>query len=161
MKISSFLLLAAGTVAMSPALAQDVTPAQYVMKAGAGDLYERQSSQVVLQTTTNPDLKTFAQQMIIDHKKSTAMVKAAAARAHVKVAPPMLAPDQADMLTALRAATGPERDATYIAQQKTAHDQALALHQGYAENGTAAPLKAAAGKIAPVVQMHINMLAKM
>ena len=55
-------------------------------------------------------------------------------------------------------ATGTERDALYVTQQKEAHQMALALHQGYAANGTSAPLKAAAAKIAPVVQSHIDML---
>ena len=116
---------------------------------------------MVLETTTNPQVKSFATMMLTDHGKSTAMVKAAALKSKVKVAPPMLTADQKEMIAQLRAATGAARDTTYIAQQKTAHDQALALQQGYAAEGTAVPLKTAAGKIVPVVQMHIKMLMAM
>ncbi|WP_436425917.1 DUF4142 domain-containing protein [Enterococcus faecium] len=48
-----------------------------------------------------------------------------------------------------------------MTQQKAAHARALALHRGYAANGTAAPLKAVAGKIAPVVQTHLTALQSM
>jgi putative membrane protein len=79
----------------------------------------------------------------------------------VKAAPPMLMPAQAEMIAQLKAETGPARDAAYIAQQRAAHGQALAVQQAYAADGTAPALKAAAGKIVPVVQEHIMMLMKM
>lgn len=161
MKTALYTLLAAATVVATPALAQSMTPTEYVMAAGAGDLFEIQSAQAVLETTTNPSIRSFAQEMLTDHQKSTDMVKAAALRAHLQVDPPMLMPAQADMLTQLRAQTGPARDTTYITQQKTAHDQALALQKGYATSGTAVPLKQAAAKIVPVVKMHIKMLTTM
>ncbi|MDB5714730.1 MAG: hypothetical protein JWO15_2127 [Sphingomonadales bacterium] len=157
------ILAAVVTVAASatPALAQVMTPAEYVATAGASDLYERQSSQVVLQTTTNPDVRSFATMMLTAHAQSTADVKAAALKSRVKAAPPMLMPTQAEMIAQLKAESGPARDATYIAQQKAAHGQALAVQQAYAAGGTAPALKMTAGKIVPVVQQHIAMLMKM
>lgn len=154
-------LAALGLMFAVPAVAQVMAPAEYVKAAGAGDLYERESSRVVLETTTNADVKSFAQMMIKHHTKSTADVKAAAIRSKVKVAPPVLTPAQAEMIAQLRAETGTARDATYIAQQKAAHGQALAVQQAYASEGRAAPLKAAATKIVPVVQSHIKMLMAM
>jgi putative membrane protein len=145
----------------APAIAQVMPAAEYVKTAGASDLYERQSAQVVLQTTTNPAIKSFATMMLGDHGKSTAMVKAAAARSKVRVAPPMLTPTQAEMIAQLRAETGTARDAAYVAQQKAAHGQALAVQQAYAMDGTSLPLKNAAAKIVPVVQHHIMMLKTM
>lgn len=145
----------------APALAQTMTPAGFVAQAGASDLYERTSSELVLQTSKNPKVRAFAQTMIRDHAKSTADVKAAAAKAGVKVAPPTLMKAQTDMVAKLRAASGTARDQAYIAQQRTAHEQALALHKGYAANGTAAPLKAVAAATAPVVQHHLSMLQSM
>jgi putative membrane protein len=152
--------IAASTLA-APAIAQVMAPADYVAAAGASDLYERQSSQVVLETTTNPAVRSFAKMMLSAHAQSTAEVKAAAMRSKVNAPPPMLMPAQADMIAQLRAQTGTARDATYIAQQKTAHGQALALQQAYAADGTAPALRMAASKIVPVVQDHINMLMKM
>ena len=145
----------------APAMAQVMTPAEYVATAGASDLYERQASQTVLETTTNTAVKSFATMMLSAHAQSTAEVKAAAMKSKVKAAPPMLMPAQAEMIAQLKAETGTARDAAYIAQQKAAHGQALAVQQAYAAEGTAPALKTAAGKIVPVVQDHIMMLMKM
>jgi putative membrane protein len=146
----------AATVAAAP-----VTPATYVMKAGAGDQYEIQSSKLLLQTTQNPKLRAFANMMIADHTKSTADVKAAAMKAGLHPAPPKLDAMGVRNLAALRAAKGATRDNLYVSQQKTSHQKALALHQGYASSGTSSPLKMVAGNIAPVVEKHFADLNAM
>ncbi|RVT90565.1 DUF4142 domain-containing protein [Sphingomonas crocodyli] len=133
----------------------------YVMKAGASDLYEKTASQIALESTTNPGVKSFATMMVSDHSQSSAKVKAAAAKSGLTVKPPVLEPKQQSMIAALRATKGPARDALYISQQKAAHQEALALHQSYGKSGTSVPLKTAAGEIVPVVQHHIEILAKM
>lgn len=152
--------VAAATIA-APAMAQVMTPAEYVMTAGASDLYEITSSQVLLETTQDPKLRAFAQMMISDHSKSTADVKAAAARSRVKALPPKLTPLQQELVAELRAEQGPARDAEYIAQQKASHGQALDVQKAYAMEGTAPALKAAAATIVPVVEHHIMELKAM
>jgi putative membrane protein len=158
--IATVAAVAASCIA-APAFAQAMSPAEYVANAGAGDLYEITSSQIVLETTQDPKIREFANMMIEHHTKSTADVKAAAGKAGLKPMPPKLMPAQAEMIAQLRAETGAARDAAYLAQQKMAHDQALAIHQGYASEGKAAPLREAAAKIVPVVQHHIDMLKGM
>lgn len=148
-------------LAAAPAAAQVMTPSEYVMTAGASDLYERTSSQVVLQTTNDPKIRDFAQMMITEHAKSTADVKAAATRSRVSAPPPKLMPTQAELVAQLRAENGAARDATYVAQQKASHNQALDVQKAYAMDGTAPALKAVAGNIVPVVQKHIEMLKTM
>jgi len=137
------------------------SPATYVMKAGASDQYEIQSSNLVMATTKNSELKQFATMMVSDHNKSTADVKSAATQSGLTPKPPMLDPMGRKNIAALKASKGPARDALYIKQQKTAHQQALALHQGFAVSGTAPALKQVASTIAPTVQHHIEMLASM
>ncbi|WP_249341668.1 DUF4142 domain-containing protein [Sphingomonas sp. 3P27F8] len=133
---------------------------EFVKKAGASDLFERQEGRLMI-TSSNPAVKKFAAEMVRDHTKSTADIKAAARAARVAVAPPKLDADQARNLAALRAASGPARDQLYIDQQKAAHRDALALMEAYGRDGAAKPLRMAASKIAPVVKMHIDMLSKM
>lgn len=161
--MNRYLLLAAplAFAVSAPALAQVMTPNEYVATAGASDLYERQSSAIVLETTTDPKVRDFATMMQTAHTQSTADVTAAAKASRVKVAPPKLTPLQSELVSQLKAETGPARDAAYVAQQKAAHNQALAVQKGYAEGGTAPALKAAAAKIVPVVQHHIEMLKTM
>lgn len=160
-KLTTLLIATTALAIAAPAAAKVMAPADYVKTAGASDLFERQSSQTVLETTANPKVRSFAQMMVMQHQKSTDEVKAAAARSKVPAAPPMLTPAQAEMIAQLRAETGPARDAAYIAQQKASHGQALTLQQAYAASGTAPALRATAAKIVPVVKQHIAMLMKM
>jgi putative membrane protein len=156
------LSLAPALLAATPAAAPVMEPTDYVRTAGASDLYERTSSQVVLETTTDPKVRSFAQMMIAEHTASTADVKAAAAKAKVpSPGEPKLTPLQKELVSQLRLEQGPARDAAYIAQQRASHQQALNVQQAYAAEGTAPPLKAAAAKIVPVVQRHIEMLKTM
>lgn len=147
-------------LAGAPAMAQMAAPPSptYIMKAGASDLYEKTSSEIVLQSTQDPKVREFAQGMIRDHAKSTADVKAAAMQGKLKVPPPKLNPEQTRMVAQLRAAKGTQRDMLYWEQQKTAHQQALELHQSYAAGGKTPSLKTTAATIVPVVQHHIEML---
>jgi putative membrane protein len=132
----------------------------YLMKAGASDLFERQEGQL-MSSSRNPAVARFARQMVRDHSNSTAMVKAAAIRAGLHPRPPMLDGDMRRNLAALRAARGRDRDRLYVMQQKQAHQDALMLHQGYANGGDVPALRNVAGKIVPVVQHHIAMLDRM
>lgn len=156
------LLIAAALLAVPGlASAQMMSGKQYVTKAGAGDQYEIQSSRLLLATTRNAGLRDYAKGMIRDHTQSTADVKRAAMRGRVMAGPPHLDAMGARNIAQLNRARGPARDALYIQQQKASHKMALDLQQGYASNGTIAPLKMAATKIVPVVQHHIEMLDRM
>lgn len=153
---TSFLI--APLFALAPIAAHAETPSGYVTKAGAGDLFEQTSSKLMLRSTKDAKVRSFATMMVEDHNKSSAMVKAAAAKSRVRAVPPQMTAEQKVHIAALTKATGEARDKLYWEQQKAAHAQALALHKDYAANGTAQPLKAAAAQIAPVVQKHIDTL---
>lgn len=157
----SYLFPSALALVATPALAQVMTPTDYVKTSGASDLYEQQSSTLVLETSQDPKVRAFAQMMITHHTQSTADIKAAAAKVKLKVAPPVLTPLQTELVTQLRTEKGPARDARYIAQQRAARGQALTVQTAYASEGTSTPLKATAARIAPVVQQHIQELMKM
>lgn len=152
---TALLVASAAVAATAP------TPATYVMKAGASDLYEQQSSRLVLTTTKDPHVREFASMMLKDHATSTSEVKAAAMKSGLKPKPPMLDPKQKAMIKQLSAAKGMTRDHVYHEQQVKAHEQALELQQAYAASGSAPALKDAAAAIVPVVQHHIEMLNAM
>jgi putative membrane protein len=140
------------------------TPAadmDYLAKAGAGDLFEIESSRAILAKTGDAAIKKFAQTMIDAHSQSTAKLKAAATDAGLNVAPPALTADQQATLDNIKSGSAEAATGSYLTAQRAAHAAALALHQGYARDGAISPLKAAAGEIATVVQHHIDMLAKL
>lgn len=132
----------------------------YLMKAGASDLFERQSGQL-LSSSRNRAIAGFAREMVRDHTNSTAMVKAAALRSGLHPKPPMLDGEMRRNLAALRAARGRDRDRLYVMQQKKAHRDALMLQQGYASGGDKPALRSAASKIVPVVKHHMEMLERL
>jgi putative membrane protein len=144
---------------MAEPVAAPTDASGYLAKAGAGDMFEIESSKALLEKSKDAKLRDFAQSMVKAHQQSTAKVKAAAAEAKLTVAPPSLAPDQQMMLDEIKAASANTIDAVYIKDQKIAHDAALALHEGYASVGDTPALKTAAAQIAPVVKEHIAHLA--
>lgn len=135
--------------------------AGYVAKAGAGDLWEIESSNALVAKSMRDDVKAFAQMMIDNHGKSTAKIKAAASSAAIEVPAPALDAEQQRMLDEIKKADAATVDAVYLRHQQTAHESALALHRAYAANGDTDSLKKAAGGIVPVVEKHIAELQKL
>jgi putative membrane protein len=130
----------------------------YLAQAGSSDQFEIQSGQLALQASQNPAVQGFANTIIRDHTNSTQMLMAAAQAANIPAPPPAILPPQQAMLDQLRAAgTGPAFDQAFQQIQIQAHQQALALHQNYAQSGDVPQLRATAGQIVPVIQNHLTM----
>ena len=153
-------MLVAGFAIPATAQMATPTPKTFVAKAGASDKFEIIEAKLMM-GSKNPDIVSFANQMVTDHTKSTMMVKTAAKSDGLMPAPPMLDAKQRQDLAALTAQHGKARDALYLTQQQAAHADALALMQTYASTGTAPHLKDTASQIVPVVQSHVDMLGKM
>lgn len=134
--------------------------ASYVAMAGAGDLFEIQSSNTILGKSPSPAVRDFANMMIAHHKDATAKVTAAAKQAGMTVPPPALMPDQQRMLADIEGASGTNAETVYLAHQRTAHEKSLNLNQTYANSGETPALREVAAGIVPVVQSHIDALAK-
>lgn len=134
----------------------------YATTAALSDMYEIESSRLALEKARSPEVKNFAQMMIDGHTKTTAELKSLVTSAGVTVTPPSaLDPRRQGMLDELRQASATDFDTAYLDQQTSAHGEALNLHQGYAQNGDNAQLKAFAAKTAPVVQGHLDMVKKL
>ena len=152
-----YALPAAGLVAATPLAAASTTHAsQFVEMAGASDLYEKTSSQMILKTAKDPKVRNFAQMKVDDHSKTTMQVTAAAKSDGLKPMPPKLMPEQSKMLADLKAAKPADRERVYISQQVMAHEQALALHSTFAKSGDKPALRKAARGAVPVVQGHLT-----
>lgn len=156
------LVLAVPAVSQAQSSMMPPPAAQYMMMAGQSDQFEIESGKLAADRAADPGVKKFGAQMVTDHTKSTQMVMAAAMKSGKPAGPPPpLKPDQQAMLNQLRAEKGATFDKTYVSQQMGAHKDALALQSAYAKSGDDPNLKMAAGKIVPVVKMHMAMLQKM
>lgn len=131
--------------------------AGFASAVAASDLYEIESATLAAEKGTAAEVKEVAGHIKADHQKSTSDLKAAAQAAKLTVAPQLDAEKQ-QMLDQLRAASGAEFDRLFLEQQKTAHQKALALLQGYSSGGDNAALKDFAAKGASTVKGHLDHL---
>jgi putative membrane protein len=157
-----FLLI--GISGIVPASAQDSgRPSQnYVTKAAIGDLFEIQSSRLALRKSDDGKVKDFASRMVRDHTASSAKLKSIIKAGELPLVPPTKLDDaHQQMLDGLAGANGADFDKMYMEMQIKAHEEAVALHQGYAENGMEEKLKAFAKKTSMVVETHLGMLKTM
>ncbi len=167
MKRMAILLGGALALAACSSTPRAVTPADlsnplmapgYLATAASSDMFEIQSGQLAQQMSQNPGVHSFGGMLVTDHTQSTQMLMAAAQSARVNPPPPALLPQHQALLDQLRAAgSGPSFDMDFQQIQIQAHQQALMLHQNYAQSGDVPALRATAGQIVPVIQRHLAM----
>lgn len=154
-------LAACSTTPRAPTAADLANPLiapGYLAQAASSDMFEIQSGQLAQQMSQNPGVQQFAGMIIRDHTNSTQMLLSAAAAAHVAAPPPTMLPPQQAMLDQLRSAgSGYAFDQAFQQIQIQAHQQALMLHQNYAQSGDVGALRNTAVQIVPVVQQHLQM----
>lgn len=141
------------------AAAMPADAAGFANAVAASDLYEIESAKLAATKAGSAELREFAQHVRTDHEKSTADLKAAAAKA----SPPVtvtaaLDPEKQAMIDQLRSASGADFDRRFIDQQTNAHQQALALLRNYVGSGDSQPLKDFASKATSVVEGHLEHL---
>ena len=127
-----------------------------MMMAASSDMFEIQSSQLALQASQSPAVRSFANLMIAHHQATTQNLVAAAQGAGLTPPPPTLLPMHQQMLDQLRAAgTGTNFDAAYKQAQIKSHQEALTLMQNYASQGDLPPLRDFATRTSPIIQQHL------
>jgi putative membrane protein len=124
------------------------------------DLYEIESAKLAADKASNADVKSLAQHIRTDHEKSSAELKSAAGTANISVAPKLDAEKQGMLDQLKTAARGADFDKLYVEQQKTAHQKALDLLQGYSSGGDNEALKGFATKASGVVKGHLDQANK-
>lgn len=133
------------------------TGQEFADAAAKSDSFEIAAAKLAASHASSPMVKDFAKMMISAHTESTAKLKKAANAANPSITPAVtLTKDQTDDLAELKAMTGAKFDEEYIDGQVDAHEDALALMQKYAADGTVPPLKTAAREIAPNVKRHLE-----
>ncbi len=127
-------------------------------KAASSNQFEIQSSQVAVQKSTNAAIKKLAQQYIKDHQAAGAKLKALAAQ-YGAVPSTQLNAQQQQLLTSLRALSGNTFDITFLAQQISAHNEAIILFKSYSQeaNSPTAAVKQFAAQTLPTLQQHLQM----
>ena len=129
----------------------------YVPGAAMGDMYEIQAADIALERAGRADVKALAQMIKTDHTAASEALKTAAASAAPDVAPPAeLDQRRKGLLDNLRSAGVADFDKVYIDQQVAAHQEAVTLHRGFADNTDAPALAAHARTVLPKIEAHLQ-----
>jgi putative membrane protein len=171
MTIKYFGLFVAAMTTATPLFAQTPPPPPpaeaktsampYVMAAGMSDLYEINSSQIALQKSKTPAIRSFATMLIKHHTMTTAATMKAAKKAGLTPPAPALDAGATASITELQSASAADFDRLYIGQQIPAHQAALDLHQSYSTGGDQAPLRMTAKTAVPIVKQHVAAALKL
>jgi putative membrane protein len=122
------------------------------------DAFEVSSSQLALERSRNPAIRSFARQMIQDHSRTT---QALGGPVGVAVGQVALDARHASMLNQLAPVSGRAFDALYVQMQVMAHQEAVAMFAAYAQSGTEPAMRAFAQQVLPSLQMHLAMAQRL
>ncbi|MGF6308865.1 putative membrane protein [Bradyrhizobium sp. i1.8.4] len=154
-----------------PALAQSVgektgvnsvlgvapTTADFVKEVAISDMFEIESNKLAEQKG-NAQEKTFAQQMVTDHTKTSNDLKGLVTSGRVKAElPTVIDSSHQSKLDKLRGASGKDFSSDFDSYQVSAHKDAVSLFERYAKGGDNADLKDWAGKTLPALRHHLEM----
>lgn len=128
-------------------------PQQFADTASSSNTFEIESSQLALGRSQDEDVLAFAEQMIADHTAAAEQMTAAAEQDGITPATGMMDRHQ-EMLDSLNAAEDGQFDGAYIDAQIAAHEEAVALFDGYATNGEEGALKTFASETLPILEQH-------
>jgi putative membrane protein len=134
--------------------------ARYVEQAAMADFFEIRASQVALDRLHHLDVRQFARTMIDHHHQSADLLKHAVriGNTPAPVPPPALDRAQAQKIRELSAAPAGSVDHIYLDVQAKAHEEALRLHQYYAQYGDDPVLRRAAAERALLVEHHLAQI---
>lgn len=155
----------------SPALAQSmgektgvnsalgVAPAtaDFVKEVAISDMFEIESNKLAEQKG-NAQEKSFAQQMVTDHTKTTSDLKSLVNSGKVQATlPTEMDSSHQSKLDKLSKASGKDFSSDFDSDQVSAHKDAVSLFERYAKGGDNAELKDWAGKTLPTLRHHLEM----
>ncbi|HEV7642712.1 MAG TPA: DUF4142 domain-containing protein [Pyrinomonadaceae bacterium] len=156
------LVCAVFVAAVNLAVAAPISTPDFVKKVSIANKFEIDSSKLALEKSVNPNVKTFAQQMIDDHMKAGSALKTALSttKTDAKIEDDLDSTHQ-DLIDKLKASSSETFDAQYIAMQTDAHKEAVSLFSGYAMNGDDASVKKFAEQTLPTLKSHLEHVQKL
>jgi putative membrane protein len=145
-----FLLNPAAFAAQAP------TTEDFVKTVAISDMFEIQAGQLAAQKAQNSDVKSFGQEMVDDHSKTSDDLKELIKDEDIKVeVPAKLDEEHQTKLDKLKGLSGSQFDQTYVRTQVKAHEKAVSLFEAYAADGENDDLKDWAEDTLPKLKEHL------
>ena len=130
---------------------------EFAVKAASGGLLEVELGKLAEEKGRSANVKEFGAQMVKDHSKANAELKALAASKNITI-PSTPGEDQQKDIADIRKLSGAEFDKKYISYMKDDHEEDVKEFKKAADDSKDADLKAFAAKTLPVLQMHLEMV---
>lgn len=134
--------------------------AAFLQEVAVGNLVEIRSSELAKKTSTNAEVRRFADMMIADHQKNMAELKPLAQRNNV-VLPTDLTPEKKREISQLQATTGSAFDRAYVDLQLKSHQQTVAKFETIGQSLGDTDVRAFVDKSLPVLRNHLKMVSGM
>ena len=127
----------------------------YVTSAAMGDMYEIRAAEMALERSQNAEVRALAQMILNDHTAASEALQGIVQGQQIDVQMPTeLDERRQGLLDNLRDADN--FDEVFIDQQVAAHQEALTLHKGFADNEDAPELAAHAANAVPKLEAHLE-----
>lgn len=152
-----------GAPTMAPAtymVPQSLSQASYnfIINQALGDSYEIQAGRLASQRGGSQQIRQFGDRMVSDHTTLAQQLgMVLQTNGTPVVTPAALDPRHLTMINDLTVAQGPDFDRRYAIQQVSAHREAVALLQNYAQSGDNPALRQWAMQTLPMVQEHLRL----
>lgn len=131
----------------------DGDEATFMTKAAIGGMMEVDAGKIAMKST-NPKVKAFAAQMVADHTKANAELKALAAKKQI-ILPSEYPSEEKAHMDMMKKMTGADFDKHYIDMMVTDHDKTIALFKAGAM-AQDKEVKDFANKTIPVITGHFE-----
>ena len=131
-------------------------PQDFMMSASQSDAYEVDAGRTAAVQSRDERVRAFAQEMILDHSRTSEELRQAAMTSGLPLTEPGLSSDQAKLLSSLQSLRGQEFDRAYARQQTLAHAQAVAVAESFAAAGLDPNLRKAATSALPMIRDHLK-----
>jgi putative membrane protein len=128
----------------------------FLTQAAQADQAEIQEAQLADDRAPRPTVRQLARQMLTDHTRNSQALTTLAQNKGVTV-PTAPDPQQTAQLHELEPLRGRAFDRAYIADQVSDHEQAIALYQQEADQGSDPEVKAFAEQTLPILRQHLSM----
>ena len=157
MKTITLAATAGFCLTATPASAQDALTAEaFVEKAALSNSFEIATSDLAVDEADDDAVEDFARQMLADHARAGEELAAVLEAEGMEMPPTALPPEKAQRLAELEEADDEAFDRLYVTIQLQAHEEAVALFSGYAQDGENAALKDFATRTLPVLEQHLQ-----
>lgn len=158
--LKKFLLAAYVLLLGSAAVHAITTKQEFVTTASEAGDFVIASSLLAEHNADVAAVKSYAKQMINDHRAAEAKLEAAAEKAGVRFMKNDTSKFTGEMAK-LEKSKAAAFDTIYVELQRKAHEEAVALFKSYAESGDDPVLKQFAQETLPALQSHLDHVNRM